>query len=386
MRHSYWKGRNSSWEYAASVQGSDTFNHLTPDLSVFGFRCGQCKMTINIMCKYIIAAILLCNTVGVMSAANACSPPIANCSCVDGTLSCMHLTELPTVIPSNITEFMFEECRLGQLTHIPYTKAEVLFIRNSGLTDISDGVLQNLVSLKTLDLTGNRLVSLRKEMFLGLRSLTDLSLRYSGIKQVADDAFENLLNLIEINLSDNSGLQISDNVLSKNKELKHIMLRQCDLKNIPINALSKAQALTTLELEHNPLGSIPTNTFTKLNKLQKLNLFGCSLTAIPVGTFNGLKSLVTLNLGENNITEIPDSVFDDSRTTLQNLYLNDNKLKSLTGDESGDDIISWQNLHELKLGGNPWTCDCNLKWMRALDKSRIDDGKIMYVSFLPRVT
>jgi len=62
------------------------------------------------------------------------------------------------------------------------------------------------------------------------------------------------------------------------------------------------------------------------------------------------------------------------------LHLNGNKLKTLSGGDS--EGVGWQNLHVLHLGDNPWTCDCNLQWMKALDLDRIDDENITYVYLL----
>ena len=333
-----------------------------------------CKMAGPLM--YVVPAFLLCHVVHLSSAAVDCSS-IKNCSCVSNTIVCQHLRHLPNNIPPTVTEFIFDECPFGTLSNFPYSQAEVLAIRDSALTDVT---LQNLPSLKTLDLSGNKLAPLRKDMFHGLDSVTDLILHYNGVKEVKDDTFENLPNLIKVDLAENPGIHISENAFSNHKELKHIKLGRCELDSIPIDALSKAESLTTLDLLRNPLGTIPGNTLSKLPHLQTLNLFGCSLTTIPASTFSGLKNLVSLNLAENEITEIPGSLFHDCRNTLQTLHLNGNKLKTLSGGDS--EGVGWQNLHVLHLGDNPWTCDCNLQWMKALDLDRIDDENITYVYLL----
>ena len=336
-------------------------------------------------CGYTTAVIVLCHTLLLASASNDCSPPIQNCSCIEGTLNCQGLTKLPAAVPVDITEFIFDKCVLGDLTQVLYDHAEVLLIRDSGLTDIADGALQSLASLKTLDLSTNELVSVRKEMFRGLTSLTDLSLRSNGIKAITDDTFANLPNLTSVNLNGNPGLHVSDNVFGTNKRLKHVHLSRCELETVPIIALSTVATLTTLELDWNPLGTIPSLTFAKLTQLQTLNLFSCSLTSIADDAFAGLDQLFVLNLAENELTEIPDGAFDNCCHALQNLYLNDNELTSLPGGVSveGASRFNWQNVRSLKLGGNPWTCDCDLQWMRALDLDRIDHENLTYVSLMP---
>ena len=352
---------------------------------MFDFRCSpthRCKMAMAFN-RYTAAVIVLCYTLVLASASNQCSPPIPNCSCIEGTLNCQGLTKLPVAVPVDITEFIFDKCVLGDLTHVTYDRAEVLLIRDSSLTDISDGALLSLASLKTLDLGTNQLVSVRKGMFRGLASLTDLSLRSNGIKAITDDTFANLPNLTSVNLNGNPGLHVSDNVFGENKRLKHVHMSRCELETVPIVALSTIATLTTLELDWNPLGTIPSGTFAKLAQLQTLNLFGCSLTTLADGAFAGLDQLFMLNLAENKITGIPDGTFDNCCHALQNLYLNDNQLMSLPGGESGDESASkfnWQNVRSLKLGGNPWSCDCDLQWMRALDLDRIDHENLTYVS------
>ena len=328
-------------------------------------------MAVSLM--YIVPAILLCHAVHLSSAADDC-PSVKNCTCISKTIICNNLKHLPNNIPPTITEFIFDECPFGTLSDFPYPQAEVLAVRDSALTDVA---LPNLPALKTLDLGGNKLAPLRKDMFSGFAAVTDLNLRYNGIKEIKDDTFENLPNLIMVNLAENPGIHISENALSNHKKLKHIKLGRCGLDSVPIDALSKAGALTTLDLRRNPLGTIPENTLSNLPHLQMLNLLGCSLTAIPASAFSGLKNLTSLDLAENKLTEIPGGLFRDCRHTLQTLHLNGNELKTLSGGDS--EGVGWQNLHVLRLGDNPWTCDCNLQWMKALDLDRIDDENITYV-------
>jgi hypothetical protein len=54
---------------------------------------------------------------------------------------------------------------------------------------------------------------------------------------------------------------------------------------------------------------------------------------------------------------------------METLTLNNNGLTSLSEKAVG----SRKNLKEIRLGSNPWNCDCNVHWMRDLSENIVAD-------------
>ncbi|CAH8857557.1 unnamed protein product [Trichobilharzia szidati] len=152
--------------------------------------------------------------------------------------------------------------------------------------------------------------------------------------------------------------------------------------------------LETFHIESSQVKQIESDTFRQLISLKYINLRNNSLTisrmSFPVELLNDLPNLRSLNLAENPIDFIPDAFFDSLRgNKLQYLWLGSvkstgikfesNTLKplmylrlldlSFTGLSSlhASNELVLNNMPELKefyLGGNPWTCDCKLSWLK----------------------
>lgn len=161
----------------------------------------------------------------------------------------------------------------------------------------------------------------------------------SGLKQLTTHNFGRAFNLLTLKLNGNRLQSIRRNVFSANATT----LRRLDEDSETIYPLHK---LYRLLLHQNEISVIEDNAFVGLQKLYDLDLSYNRLKTIGQQTFAGLSSLSILGLGHNQIETIEDGVFDLS--ALEILFLRKNKLKRLS-----DAVFSRStSLHSLFLDEN----------------------------------
>ena len=141
-----------------------------------------------------------------------------------------------------------------------------------------------LAGIKTLNLSGEGLTSLRAGDFEGLTRLQSLYLFGNRLTTLPDGVFDGL------------------------------------------------DRLQSLSLDGNQLTTLPAGVFDGLDRLYQLYLYGNRLTSLPEGVFDDLTRLHTLALHTNRLTELPDGVFD-RLTRLLRLELHTNHLVGLTRDD-----------------------------------------------------
>ncbi|XP_053246257.1 immunoglobulin superfamily member 10 isoform X3 [Podarcis raffonei] len=142
-------------------------------------------------------------------------------------------------------------------------------------------------------------------------------------------------------------------------------------------------------LHSNQIHTIQDRTFSDLRLLQVLKMSYNKVKVIEAGMFHGLVSLVRLHMDHNQIEFVNPKAFygltslklvhlegnllkqlhSDTFVTLcylqmfktssiKHIYLSDNLLSSLPRD-----IFTYMSeLESLYLHGNPWACDCEMKW------------------------
>ncbi|KAM3958323.1 LOW QUALITY PROTEIN: uncharacterized protein ACR2FA_007648 [Aphomia sociella] len=191
----------------------------------------------------------------------------------------------------------------------PNRQLKTLFLNNNSLVKITSNALVNLRELETLDISSNKLDYIPKSMFDNFEQLRELNLSYNQFQNISNDAFKNLINLRWLNMGGNRMRMLPPTLFQHNKNL------------------------ITLYLEHTEIAVIENTDFKGLNNLQRLfirhNVF---LREIEYYVFQYTLSLTHLDISANSLTNIP-------------LSLN---------------VLD--KLQELRIGGNPWACDCRMAW------------------------
>lgn len=173
-------------------------------------------------------------------------------------------------------------------------------------------------------------------------TVTSLKLQNNSIETIGASDLRDLLNLSQLDLSNNRISWIHD------------------------KAFDGLANLWDLTLSHNRLTRIPDGGFDGLIQLYTLTLNHNLLTEVNLSLITH-KTLIALNLRNNNISRIGSSFInrEDGNFSsyhdlieLEHLDLGDNQLQTLP-----NEIFYALSLETVNLSGNPWRCDCHLKWL-----------------------
>ncbi|KAJ8415131.1 hypothetical protein AAFF_G00008290 [Aldrovandia affinis] len=128
-------------------------------------------------------------------------------------------------------------------------------------------------------------------------------------------------------------------------------------------------------MSYNKVRVITGHTLQGLSGLIRLHLDHNRIELIHPDAFQGLTTLRLVQLEGNHLQQLHPSTFSTFSllqhfriSTLKHLYLSDNSLTTLPRQM----LKSMPQLENLFLHGNPWTCDCRMKWF--LDWSSHSSG------------
>lgn len=125
-------------------------------------------------------------------------------------------------------------------------------------------------------------------------------------------------------------------------------------------------------MSYNKVKEINKETFKGLESLSRLHMDHNRIEFISPEAFYGLTNLQLVHLEGNQLQQVHSDTFITQRysqvfkvSLVRSIYLSDNLLTSLPAD-----IFSGcTQLENLFLHGNPWTCDCRMKWFPMFAQS-----------------
>lgn len=266
----------------------------------------------------------------------------------------------------------------------------------NSLTELSSHVFLELHSLEILRLPGNQLAHLEEGLFKSTKFLTELYLEENQFLEVPGPALTNLHSLKLLSLSENLIISIHERNLPTLTELSDLLLDRNVINNVEPGSLSRLVSLSHLDLSDNNFTSIPTSSLAKLSNLTYFRFSGNFIETLPAVAFRGLfhlKTLIleklellnqidprafvdninleTVKLDDNIALEmIPARLFHGNRK-LTHVSIRNNMLTTLDASHFPID-----QLHSLKLGGNPWECNCTLLWLWKLTREQLGKNQI----------
>ncbi|XP_060089902.1 matrix-remodeling-associated protein 5 [Heteronotia binoei] len=169
-----------------------------------------------------------------------------------------------------------------------------------------------------------------------------------------------------INLGFNSIQSIAENSFAGLTKLELLMIHGNDIQNIPNGALKDLASLQVFKISYNKLQVLTGQTLQGLSSLMRLHVDHNRIEFIHPNAFNGLTSLRLLHLEGNLLQQLHPNTFSTfiildyfRLSTIKHLYLSENAIRTLP-------VGIFQKmpiLENVYLHGNPWSCDCRLRWL-----------------------
>ncbi|VDD74308.1 unnamed protein product [Mesocestoides corti] len=177
--------------------------------------------------------------------------------------------------------------------------------------------------------------------------------------------------LISLRVTQQEIRRLDNQELRRLVYLEEFYLDSCQLEQLELNVFQGLNRLRILSLRNNSLrldeNSFLPATLHRLPALEVLDLSENPLGQIPGNFFPTSlgKSLFELRLGHTK-NEFPLRIEASVLEVLRNLQILDLSFSGLETLSSDFRVVfnKMGRLKELQLGGNPWHCDCNLRWLR----------------------
>ncbi|XP_068607686.1 leucine-rich repeat and fibronectin type-III domain-containing protein 5 [Brachionichthys hirsutus] len=216
-----------------------------------------------------------------------------------------------------------------------------------GLLFVPPNIDRHTVELRLAD---NFVTNIKRKDFANMTRLVDLTLSRNTISYIAPNAFADLENLRALHLNSNRLTRIANDTIGGMSKLHHLILNNNQLVLIHHGAFNDLLALEELDLSYNNLDSIPWESIQKMISLHTLSLDHNMLDYIPEGTFSLLQKLNRLDVTSNKLFKLPpDPLFQRAQVLATSGLMSSSSFA-------------------LSFGGNPLHCNCELLWLRRLNR------------------
>ncbi|XP_020648493.3 uncharacterized protein LOC110078546 [Pogona vitticeps] len=268
---------------------------------------------------------------------------------------------------------ILQGCQITAVTRDTFhyaRKMEYLDLRDNSIKLIKDRAFL-LKHVKTLLLSGNKILTIKKNGLLSLNSLTYLYLDHNLLYKLSWKIFSFLKKLEVLDLSHNC--LFTYNKYDYPSPFAGLSsLRKLDLSfqtpDLPIHPSAKyfdgLGNLQYLSLKGNTDTLLLNLSLVSLTSLESLDLSeiqpGKSGSWKPHrSNFQGLNKLHQLWIEGSAIRDLPEAVFSDL-ASLKELYLSKNDLRNI----SKKVFVGLSSLKYLDISENPLTCSCENAWFQ----------------------
>uniref|UniRef100_A0A3Q3KXR7 Leucine-rich repeat and fibronectin type-III domain-containing protein 2 n=2 Tax=Mastacembelus armatus TaxID=205130 RepID=A0A3Q3KXR7_9TELE len=219
---------------------------------------------------------------------------------------------------------------------------------SKGLLFVPPDINRSTVELR---LGGNYILRITQQDFANMTDLVDLTLSRNTISYIQPFSFGDLETLRSLHLDNNRLMELGPDDLRGLINLQHLIVNNNQLGRIHDKAFEDlAPALEDLDLSYNNLMSLPWDSVHQMINLHQLSLDHNLLDFIPRGTFSDLERLARLDLTSNCLQKLPpDPIFASAQDSVIS-------------------ITPYTPQLFLSLGGNPLHCNCEMLWLRKLER------------------
>ncbi|XP_061189712.1 G-protein coupled receptor GRL101-like [Saccostrea echinata] len=176
-------------------------------------------------------------------------------------------------------------------TSYVFRGTEILLIRNNLLESVVKSLDKTYIkTLKTLDMSFNRITHLHLEDFTYFFNLMYLDLQSNNISWIDDETFEELSNLCFLDLSSNLLQSIKRSFFQNLEKLQYLYLQRNLISTIEVESFYSLKSLVILDLSNNKITSLKGKYFRNLEELRYLYLQNNKFQ-VSEGMFDGLSSL-----------------------------------------------------------------------------------------------
>ncbi|CEO99755.1 hypothetical protein PBRA_007489 [Plasmodiophora brassicae] len=177
----------------------------------------------------------------------------------------------------------------------------------------------------------NQIRLIQQGAFYGLSMVTNLRLSSNRIKSIESGMFSGLQSLTTLHLNDNHIRSLGNTAFDGTLSLTKLWLENNYILMIKNGSFKRISTLSFLWLENNRISSIEGGAFDELPRLSKLSLAGNHILTIENGVFSALSSLNALWLDRNWIQSIQDNAFY-GMSSLMELHLQNNHVQFIAKD------------------------------------------------------
>ncbi|PIK56324.1 Leucine-rich repeat-containing protein 15 [Apostichopus japonicus] len=237
-------------------------------------------------------------------------------------------------------------------------EAHMLELHENVITNITSYLLSGYGNIETLDLSHNKIASVKPGTFDSTRFLENIFLSANLITELENGTFKGTEHhLVRLFLDNNKLTEIHPFALRKLRKLKTLTFSNNKLTFLPENVFSDLAEMQYLHLTGNRLTYLDSNIFSGCSQLRSISIDRNYLTVIPAALLRGLTSLRSMDLSYNHIKSIPSPIDLGIHNNLQTLNLCNNRFTSSATittyiDNTGLLVIC---------GSNPFECDCSFQ-------------------------
>ena len=257
------------------------------------------------------------------------------------------LADLPRLLAVNLSSNALSSLWVRGDAFSGLRRLIVLDLSGNRLETLSREVFADLSSLQVLDLSRNQLQSLPGGLFGALSNLHSLALAGNIIARLEPRSLEGLHVLSRLGLGDNRLTHVDVEAFANSTNLQELELQGNQLLDVP-EALSQLTLLQRLDLGDNFLVDVAPHELAELHQLSYLRLAGNQLRNISVQLLAGQTALTMLDLSRNQIGSIESGAFDVSNN-LQAIRLDANQLRNVNGLLAKLPQLQWLNASDNRI-------------------------------------